>query len=341
MKFNKNINKEILFSVVVPVYNVKPFLSRCIDSILGQTYKNFELILIDDGSTDGSSDLCDSYLKKDSRVHVVHKNNGGLVSARNTGLHLALGKYIIYIDSDDWVNNDLLYYCNNVISTYPSVDLIIYNFSIVKEDSLETHKFETCDGLYEKNQLHDIQNNILNTFYMDINSCRSAYRKDLLLKHYCKNDKIVRGEDLAYFIEYFLSCKSVYFLNRVFYNYNCFNMQSITKSHKFGCKEIALLGNYIFANAFETNVLAKKGISQYFMYYINLEIDKYIRISNLKNINKIYKIFFEDTSLDRLAKNMLKSNNWGFYNYRLLSAISKKNIIKLYFDKMLFRAFHK
>ncbi len=92
-----------LVSVIVPVYNRENYLRRCIDSILAQTYTNFELLLIDDGSTDNSGKICDEYAERDNRVKVFHKENGGVSSARNVGLDNAKGEYIIFVDSDDWV----------------------------------------------------------------------------------------------------------------------------------------------------------------------------------------------------------------------------------------------
>lgn len=90
-------------TIVVPVYNVKEYLQRCIDSILTQSFTDFELLLVDDGSTDGSGEMCDEILKTDSRIKVVHKQNGGLSSARNTGIELGSGEYFTFVDSDDWI----------------------------------------------------------------------------------------------------------------------------------------------------------------------------------------------------------------------------------------------
>lgn len=92
-----------LVSIIVPVYNVKEYLEKCINSILNQTYENLEIIIVDDGSTDGSSDICDQFLEKDNRVFVIHKENGGVVSARQAGIEKAKGEYAIVIDSDDWI----------------------------------------------------------------------------------------------------------------------------------------------------------------------------------------------------------------------------------------------
>lgn len=91
-------------SIIVPVYNVEPYLRRCVDSILAQTLTDFELILVDDGSPDGCPAICDEYAEKDSRVHVIHKENGGVSSARNTGMAVAEGKYFLFCDSDDYVS---------------------------------------------------------------------------------------------------------------------------------------------------------------------------------------------------------------------------------------------
>lgn len=94
-------------SVIVPVYKVQPYLSKCIESIIHQTYDNLEIILVDDGSPDNCPSICDEYAKKDNRIRVIHKENGGLSSARNAGLEIATGKYITFVDSDDWLELDM------------------------------------------------------------------------------------------------------------------------------------------------------------------------------------------------------------------------------------------
>ncbi|MGE7663626.1 glycosyltransferase [Peribacillus sp. NPDC097197] len=94
-------------SIIVPVYKVEAYLHKCVDSILAQTFKEFELILIDDGSPDRCAEICDQYASKDHRVKVIHKDNGGLASARNSGLDLAIGEYIGFVDSDDWIEPDM------------------------------------------------------------------------------------------------------------------------------------------------------------------------------------------------------------------------------------------
>ena len=97
-----------LITVIIPVYNVEKYLKECLESIINQTYKNLEIILIDDGSTDASGEICDEYSKRDNRIRVVHKANGGLSSARNLGLDIANGEYVTFIDSDDYIDLEFM-----------------------------------------------------------------------------------------------------------------------------------------------------------------------------------------------------------------------------------------
>lgn len=99
-----------LISIIVPVYNVETFLRQCLDSIVTQTYKNLEIILVDDGSTDNSGKVCDEYAERDRRIKVIHKSNSGVSSARNVGLNVATGKYIGFVDGDDWIEPDMYEY---------------------------------------------------------------------------------------------------------------------------------------------------------------------------------------------------------------------------------------
>ena len=100
--------KQEMISVIIPVYNSEKYLHKCIDSVLSQSYTNFEVILVNDGSTDKSGAICDEYAEKDEKVRVFHKENGGVSSARNLGIEKAIGKYVCFIDSDDWVYDKLL-----------------------------------------------------------------------------------------------------------------------------------------------------------------------------------------------------------------------------------------
>ena len=95
-------------SVIVPIYNIERYINRCIDSILDQTYTLLEIILVDDGSTDNCSQICDDYAKKDQRIIVIHKKNSGLSDARNSGIEVAHGDYLMFVDGDDWIRKDMI-----------------------------------------------------------------------------------------------------------------------------------------------------------------------------------------------------------------------------------------
>ena len=134
----KEINQEKcpLISVIVPVYNVEKYIRRCVDSIIGQTYKNLEILLIDDGSDDLSGEICDEYAEIDMRVRVFHKKNGGQSSARNFGLENAMGEYVGFVDSDDWIEKDTYSYCIDLINNENcKVDAVQFGISCVKDEA--------------------------------------------------------------------------------------------------------------------------------------------------------------------------------------------------------------
>ena len=125
---------EQLLSVIVPVYNVEAYLDRCVQSIVSQSYRNLELILIDDGSTDGSSALCDEWARKDSRVVVIHKANGGVSSARNAGLKVAKGIYLTFVDPDDYIAPDTYALNMDIMLAHEEVDILQYPYCEISSD---------------------------------------------------------------------------------------------------------------------------------------------------------------------------------------------------------------
>lgn len=107
-----------LISVIIPIYNVEKYLNRCIESVVTQSYKNLEIILVDDGSSDRCPEMCDEWMKRDKRIKVIHKKNGGLSDARNAGMKIAIGKYVSFIDSDDWIENKFFEILMDTINRY-------------------------------------------------------------------------------------------------------------------------------------------------------------------------------------------------------------------------------
>ena len=146
-----------LFSVVVPMYNVEEYAKRCIESVLLQTYKDFELILVDDGSKDSTSRIIDEYAAKDVRIRVIHKENGGLVSARKVGASTACGEYIVPLDGDDWLHNESLQRFADIIKAKQGVDILVSKlFYITDDGKCEEHKSRLPVGIMDKKKLDRI-----------------------------------------------------------------------------------------------------------------------------------------------------------------------------------------
>lgn len=155
--FNAVMCLIMRFSVIVPIYNVEKYLSQCIESILKQTYRKFELILVIDGSEDGSADVCKNYAIIDSRIHVIAQENKGLVAARKRGAGIANGDYIICIDGDDYVHPNLLSKISEQIDKYPSIDMICYGYYeenpsgllVPNSQNIKEGKYDNIDYLLE------------------------------------------------------------------------------------------------------------------------------------------------------------------------------------------------
>lgn len=144
----------LMFSVIVPIYKVEKYLKKCIDSILSQTYKNFELILVDDGSPDGCPQICDQYAKRDSCIKVIHKKNGGLVSARKIGLSVAQGKYILCVDGDDWIHKDYLLKFEEIIKKY-NCDIVCCGSFLAFENENISKPISKEDKYYDRKRLEN------------------------------------------------------------------------------------------------------------------------------------------------------------------------------------------
>lgn len=147
-----------LLSIIIPVYQAKKYLGKCIDSILNQSFLDFELILVDDGSNDGSERICDEYTRKDNRIKVIHQINQGVSGARNTGLKYASGEYIAFVDADDWVGVNLFQECMKVVERYP-VEVIYHGFTkdIWKNNTASTVKkgISGVEGYVSRKEMKD------------------------------------------------------------------------------------------------------------------------------------------------------------------------------------------
>ena len=132
-----------LISIIIPIYDVQCYLRKCIDSVINQTYKNLEIILVDDESPDNCGEICEEYAKKDNRIKVIHKKNGGLSSARNAGLDVCTGEYVSFIDSDDFVEETYIEELCNMIEKNEA-DISMANRYKVQDDKIEEFKHYMC-----------------------------------------------------------------------------------------------------------------------------------------------------------------------------------------------------
>lgn len=232
-------DKEIMFSVIIPVFKIEEYLERCVDSVLQQTYTDFEVLLVDDGSPDNCPVICDRYAEKDTRVKVIHKKNGGLVSARNAGLRSARGKYICYVDGDDWVEGTLLEGLSEIVRTQKEPDMIIFGAVREYTEYREQIPFHVKSGMYEKEQLRKqiypymIYDSHLPFFEGRIfpAAWNKIYKRGLLQKHYCTEEKISIAEDNAFVFECIYYAERIFFTKQVYYHYNCCNNASMVSRY--------------------------------------------------------------------------------------------------------------
>ena len=210
-----------MISIIVPIYNVEQYLRKCIDSILRQTYGDFELILVDDGSTDESTQICDQYKKMDARVVVIHKQNEGLVRARKTGLQCSRGEYICYVDGDDWIEDDMIEHQFAEIMA-SGADLAVSNLYIESKDFIQ----KACSGLsvgtYNTEDVIPVMLYMGEFYKFGISqyACTKLFRKDLLWDVQMQvDDRINCGEDVAVTYPYILKTKKIYISDYAGYHY--------------------------------------------------------------------------------------------------------------------------
>lgn len=199
--------KEQLISVIIPVYNVALYLDECLKTVCGQTYHNIEIILIDDGSTDGSAKICDEWKKRDSRIQVIHKANEGVSVARNTGLEIAQGAYIAFVDADDWLEYNMYEEMYRQAWNH-NADVIICEESVdeaIKEISVLTGEAAIKDILTDTRPLR-------------VNVWNKLFRVELL-RYIRFLPEIILGEDFLFVVETLLNASKCIWINKRLYHY--------------------------------------------------------------------------------------------------------------------------
>lgn len=285
-------------SVIVPVYNVDKYLPKCIDSILAQTYKNFELLLIDDGSTDNSGKICDEYAARESRISVYHKENGGVSSARNFGVDIARGEWLTFFDGDDTFEKDTLEICASYFSNYD-----IVRFSI---------KFDYGDtsSIVSINEDDTLDNYKMKVISRDaiLGVCVGFYKKELFNSNNIRFDRsLVSGEDWLVQFQLLVAAKSIKFLNAPLYIYNKQNETSATTVFKFESHYSALKALKKIQNMAETNIGG---------------------VVIIKNAQVAEAQLVYDFLASKIVRRKLISHK-SMFEYRKLVNLTIKNILKL------------
>ena len=221
-------NDECLISIIVPVYNVCEYIDKCVESILTQTYKHLEIILVDDGSNDGSEAKCDTWAEKESRITVVHKTNGGLVSARKTGLSLVHGQYVGFVDSDDYIEPDMY---KRLTDTINCDDLDFVYCSAYKENSTTGKKRldNTITGIFDIGKENGKGVSFIKEHLLMAKRCNQMYTGGIVFglyrTHFIKSayDRVPndcsQGEDLVCLIYMLLSGNRFSIIEDKLYNY--------------------------------------------------------------------------------------------------------------------------
>ncbi|MBR4578559.1 MAG: glycosyltransferase family 2 protein [Oscillospiraceae bacterium] len=219
-------------SVVIPVYNARPFLRQAVGSVLEERDRLCDIVLVDDGSTDGSGDICDQLRQECDLVKVIHQENAGQHIARLNGACAAGGEYVMFLDSDDFFVNHPLAELNGIIETW-APDVVLFNMSYSPAGDKPIHSYALSEGLLEAKELEQVKELLLTTDRMN-HLCTKLYKRDIVIRQFGKriNDRIRIGEDLVQNLYIFGHVSSVCYTPKIFYYYRQQDA-SITHTHAF------------------------------------------------------------------------------------------------------------
>lgn len=291
-------------SVIIPVYNVEKYIERCVDSVLNQTFQDYEVLLIDDGSTDNSGKICDKYSLKDSRIKVFHKENGGVSSARNLGIDSAKGEWICFIDGDDWVKENYLrvFFKNKV-----SLETIIYQGIMIENQwDNKTHTYFSYDT--NKFKINNSTKVIKSKILLDGCPYCKLFNASIIRNNNIKfNERLSMHEDHVFVWEYLSLMTTIITCNSAEYHYMRYN-DMLTLSTKSHSSESYILSGDILNDLLDyliikigiqdkteiNSIRTKYGIRQYIDALLNVndinfsQVFKYL-IKKRRNIILTYK----------------------------------------------------
>jgi len=219
------------FSFIIPVYKVELYLNQCVSSIVNQTYKDLEIILVDDGSPDNCPKMCDEWAKKDERITALHKKNGGLSDARNYGMKYANGEYVIFVDSDDyWSNNQGLKIISQRLEKQPDTDVLFFNvyYDFGNSNYVKWPEYKLA---YKQSVTStEAIKSLVESGTVPMTAWSKAVRRSVLVDNKIEFQLGIVGEDTPWFIDLMQVAKGVCFINEYLYAYRQSNATSITKT---------------------------------------------------------------------------------------------------------------
>lgn len=284
-------------SVIVPVYNTEKYLRECVDSILAQSFTDFELILVNDGSTDRSGAICDEYASKDKRIRVLHQQNGGVTNARKSGVRYACGTYFSFVDSDDWVHSEMFErMIEKAVNT--EADIVICDVCLEYGSRTETLSSLPEEGHYQKSELRD---KIYPTMLMDVrfqrpgilgSSCNKLFSRRVLEQVFWQvDDGFVYAEDALFSYAALLCSDSIFVLRQTLYHYR---QHSESAMHQYN-------GKKCYANALRS-YYAYQEFLQNRGFDIAKQLSAYISVNAVHVLRRVLLFDKENTLFERLKQ---------------------------------------
>jgi glycosyltransferase involved in cell wall biosynthesis len=333
---------SLKISIIVPIYNVEKYLVKCVDSIVKQTYSNIEIILVDDESPDGCPKICDIYAENDQRVRVIHKNNAGLSAARNSGMRESTGKYIMFVDADDWIEENT---CETLIELMTLHDSDVVMFSYIREyknKSLSKKIYKKDLIVFDGEGCKDLHRRHVGAINKELSkpenfdalcSANTKLYKSYLIKsnmlEFFDNSKLGTYEDGVFNMEYFEFVRKAVFTSDNFYHYRKTNENSIVSSYN---PNLPTQWNMLFDHI--TSYIKKRKMSSAYYEALNNRISFSIIGLGLNSISSDKNLWEKFNEIRSILK-----------NERYVQAISRLNVAhmpihwKLFFLSAKYRVY--
>ncbi|NHM29276.1 glycosyltransferase [Neobacillus terrae] len=282
-----------IISIIIPVYNVEKYINRCIGSILAQTFSDFELILVNDGSTDKSGTICEYYAKEDSRIKVIHINNGGVSNARNTGIALAQGDYLMFCDSDDYVE---INWCSELYESIKQGEKTLPVSGIRFVYQIRKQKEEIIKAFPKKDSFD--KGNYFETYKKGLSGslCCKIYDRKIIAENSIFFDTNVnRGEDLLFNLTYMSHMDTFVTIPTITYNYVHSNEYSLMNGYRKDLFDISVMVYYAWKDYLKQNNGDREKVEEFATYF-------YLNFLN------VLKNTFDERNKDKLIKKLIYNN---------------------------------